>query len=166
MHFISPKATRLLATGLFLSVAISGCASQQSEAPPASQETVDVSTLEKSGTLTFEGRAYNLILGGTWGEGQLSYKGSVYKFKAKTVGAGYQVGIKDVNVTGTVYDLKNLSDFSGTYWGVRAAGTVGVGAGVANVQNNKKVVIGIKATSKGFAADLGAGLARIVIELM
>ncbi len=166
MHFVSSKVSRLLATGLFLSLAISGCASQQSEAPPASQETVDLSKLEKSGTLTFEGRAYNLILGGTWGEGELSYKGSVYKFKAKTIGAGYQIGVKDVTVTGTVYDLKNVSDFSGTYWGVKAAGTVGVGAGVASVQNKNDVVIEMKAASEGFAADIGAGVARIVMELM
>jgi hypothetical protein len=166
MHFISSKVSGLLATGLFLSVAVSGCASQQSEAPPASQKTVDVSKLQKSGTISFEGRAYNLFDGGTWGEGQLSYKGSVYKFKAKTIGAGYQVGVKDITVTGTVYDLKNVSDFSGTYWGVKAAGTVDVGAGVASVQNKNNVVIGIKSASEGFAADLGAGMARIVIQLM
>jgi hypothetical protein len=166
MHFISSKVSRFLATGVFLSVAISGCASQQSEAPPASQETVDVSTLEKSGTLTFDGRAYNLIVGGTWGEGQLSYKGSVYKFKAKTIGAGYAVGVKEVDVEGTVYNLNKVSDFSGTYWGVKAAGTVGVGRGYASVQNSEGVVVEIEADSEGFAADIGAGLARIVVELM
>jgi hypothetical protein len=164
MFFTSPKGVRLLATGLFLSVALLGCASQRSGAPP--QETVDISKLEKSGTITFEGRSYALIVGGAWGEGQLSYKGKVYKFKAKTVGAGYQVGVKTVTVKGTVYDLKNVSDFSGTFWGVKAAGTAGVGVGVANVQNKNKVVMELTSTSKGLAADLGAGLARIVVELI
>ena len=77
MRFTSSKSSLLLAISLFLSIAISGCASQQTETPPRSQETVDHSTLEKSGTLTFEGRAYNLIVGGTWGEGELTYKGKV-----------------------------------------------------------------------------------------
>ena len=166
MHKIPYKALRLLGAALFLSVAVSGCASQDSKAPSESERTVDISQLEKSGTITFEGRAYNLIVGGTWGEGALSYKGNVYKFKAKTVGAGYQVGVKDVTVTGTVYDLRNINDFAGTYWGVKAAGTVGVGAGVANVQNKNKVVIEFTSTSKGLAADIGAGAARIVVELL
>lgn len=165
MNNISSKTIQVFAIGLLSVVLMAGFASK-SNAADAPEKSVDASEMKKSGTLTFKGRSYNLIVGGTWGEGVLTYKGKTYKFKAKSVGAGYAVGVKDTNVTGVVYDLKNLNDFSGSYYGVKAAGTAFVGAGAANVQNSNGVVLSMKSTSAGVAVDVGAGLSRIVVELV
>lgn len=165
MNSILSKTMQVLAMGLLVTVFLGGCASK-SKTPDTSKKTVDASKMEKSGSLTFEGRAYNLIAGGTWGDGVLTYKGKQYKFKAKSIGAGYAVGVKDVKVKGVVYDLKNVNDFAGTYWGVKAVGTLFVGAGAANIQNSNGVVLSMKSTGKGVAVDVAPGLSRVVIELV
>lgn len=161
MNNMLSQTMKIMAAGVLSVVFLGGCASQSNK----SEKMVDASKMEESGTLTFEGRAYNLIAGGTWGDGVLTYKGRQYKFKAKSIGAGYSAGVKDVTVKGVVYDLKNINDFAGTYWGVKAAGTIFVGPGAANIQNSNGVVLSMKSTSVGAAVDVAAGLSRVVIEL-
>ena len=163
MHKILSKTMLMLAVGLLSAAFMAGCASQgkKSDKP---QKKVDASKMEQSGTLTFSGRSYKLIVGGGWGDGILNYKGKQYKFKAKTVGAGYAVGVKDVDVKGVVYNLKKPADLAGSYYGVQASGTAFVGAGAANVENKNEVVLSLKSHSEGFAVDIAAGVAWIKIE--
>lgn len=164
MNNILSRTIQVFAIGLLTATFMVGCDSlgKKSEAP---KKTVDVSKLENSGTLTFSGRSYKLIVGGGWGDGVLTYKGKKYKFKAKTVGAGYAVGVKDVDVKGNVYNLKKPADLAGSYYGIQAAGTAFVGAGAANLQNKKEVVLSLKGTSKGFAVDAAAGVAWLKIKM-
>jgi len=158
MNNILSNTMRLVAIGLLSAVFMSASAAQEE------MDSVDVSKMKQSATLTFEGRAYNMIIGGTWGHGNLTYKGKQYRFRAKSVGAGYAVGVKDVEVKGVVYNLNSVDDFAGTYWGVKAAGTAFVGVGASNIQNSRGVVISAKSNSTGVAVDIAAGLARIVID--
>jgi hypothetical protein len=159
------KMMKVIAVTMFAAVLLLGYLSQGMASGHDQEKEVDASKMEQSGTLTFHGESMNLIAGGTWGEGVLSYKGKQYKFKAKSIGAGYSVGYKEVDSKAAVYNLKNVNDFAGTYWGVKAGGTLFVGAEVANVTNEKDVLLNISGTSEGAAVDIAAGLKRIVIEM-
>jgi len=160
--------SKAIAMGILSAVVVSGCSST----PPANDgmskntevKKVDTSKMVRSGSLTFDAKAYNLIVGGTWGQGVLTYKGKQYKFRGKSVGAGYALGTKDVWGSGTVYNLNNVADFAGTYYGVKAGGTAGVGASALGLQNSKGVYVNINSQSQGVAVDASAGVARVVVE--
>ena len=165
MNIVLSKTMKIVAAGVLSAVFLAGYASQ-SMAADKPMETVDANKMHVSGSLTFHGESINLIAGGSWGEGVLSFKGKQYKFKAKSLGAGYSIGVKEVDAKAVVYNLKNIKDFAGTYWGVKAAGTLFYGASATNVTNSKDVMLNIDGTSEGAAVDIAAGLARIVIELV
>ncbi len=165
MQNIISKAMKVVAAGVLSAVFLVSYASP-SMAADKSMETVNADEMHVSGSLTFQGKAINLIAGGTWGEGVLSFEGKQYKFKAKSLGVGYSLGVKKVDSKAIVYNLKDIKDFPGTYWGVKAAGTLFYGAGAVNVQNSKGTMLNITGTSKGAAVDIAAGLARIVVELV
>ena len=159
------KTMKVMAVTMLAAVLLLGYSSQGLASGHDQQKEVDASKMEQSGTLTFHGESISLIAGGTWGEGVLSFKGKQYKFKAKSIGAGYTAGYKEVDAKAVIYNLKNINDFAGTYWGVSAGGTLFVGAQVANVTNDKDVLLNISGTSEGAAVDIAAGLKRIVIEM-
>jgi len=59
------------------------------------------------------------------------------------------VGIKQATGVGNVYNLKNLADFEGKYVKVAAGATVGGGAGVTSMRNDKGVVINLTSVGQG-----------------
>jgi hypothetical protein len=64
-----------------------------------------------SATLTMKETEVGLIIGGDWGKGTLSFEGGEHAFKltgAKVGGAGITVA----EVSGDVYNLTNVEDFT------------------------------------------------------
>ena len=165
MNIVLSKTMKVVAAGILSAIFLTGYASQ-SMAADKPMETANADEMHVSGSLTFHGESINLIAGGTWGEGVLSFEGKQYKFKAKSLGAGYSIGVKETDSKAIVYDLKDIKDFAGSYWGVKAGGTLFYGAEAANVQNSKGVMLNITGTSEGAAVDIAAGLKRIVVELV
>ena len=105
-------------------------------------------------TIQFSSGSVAAGIGFSWGSGTLRYKGKSYPIKVDglTVGA---VGVTRANATGSVYHLKRLEDFPGTYAAVGAGAAVGGGGSVASMQNQNGVVIKAKSTSQGVKLKLG-----------
>src|SRR5258708_5808009 len=79
-------------------------------------------------TLTLSEGSVAAGVGYSWGKGQLSYKGKTYPIKVDGLSVG-EVGITRATARGSVFNLRKLEDFSGTYVSGAAEATVGGGAG-------------------------------------
>jgi hypothetical protein len=114
-------------------------------------------------TLHLEQKSVAAGVGFSWGKGTLRYKGHTHEVTVDglTVGA---VGAKSVNANGSVYHLKKLEDFDGTYAAVSTAATVGGGGGVLTMKNQNGVVINLGSTSKGLAFTVGASGVTLALK--
>jgi hypothetical protein len=101
-------------------------------------------------------------IGFSWGSGTLTQAGKTYPLKIDGLTVG-NVGITKASAWGRVYNLKNVSDISGTYAAVGTGATVGGGGSAIAMRNTKGVVIDIFTTTEG--VSLGIGTAGVKIEL-
>ena len=102
------------------------------------------------GTVKITSRIVAPGIGLSWGEGVLSFKGRDYPFTFKATGLFRDVDAKiaAAELSGRVFELKSLEDFSGNYQRVEpetvAGGTVG-----AAMKNQKGVVVNLVSTVEG-----------------
>ena len=89
------------------------------------------------------------------GKGTLYYNGSRHHFTISGLGAGGMGGQK-ISATGKVYNLNNLSQFSGTYRGVSRGLTLIEGKMHAKLTNGNGVVMYLAAQTEGLASSMGA----------
>jgi hypothetical protein len=64
------------------------------------------------------------------------------------------VGVSDYTATGSVYNLKKLEDFEGTYAAATAGATVAGGVSGAAMRNQNGVLIQLSATRQGLQFTL------------
>jgi hypothetical protein len=88
------------------------------------------------------------------GKGTLYYHGR-HHFTISGLGAG-GMGAQKISATGKVYNLNNLSDFSGTYRGISRGLTLIEGQMHAKLQNGNGVVMYLAAQTEGVASSMGA----------
>jgi hypothetical protein len=89
------------------------------------------------------------------GKGILHYNGQRHHFTISGLGAGGMGGQK-ISATGKVYNLNNLSDFSGTYQGISSGLTLIEGRMHAKMTNGNGVVMYLAGETEGLASSLGA----------
>lgn len=107
------------------------------------------------GKVTLKGGSVAAGIGYSWGHGDLDYHAGTHRFTIKGVSIA-EVGADKYTATGHVYNLKNLSDFSGNYVAA-AAGIAVAGGGTATyLKNEHGVVIKLLATDIGLKFDLAA----------
>ncbi len=111
---------------------------------------------QPSGTITISQTQVALLISGTLGGGKLTYKGKTYPFSIGGLGVG-GIGISTMNATGTVYDLKSITDFAGLYGQARTGWAAGKeGEGKMWMQNEAGVIIELKAKRDGVMLAMGA----------
>ena len=66
------------------------------------------------------------------------------------------VGASRASARGSVYNLKKLEDFNGTYAAVKAGATVGGGASASALKNQNGVRINLTSTSRGVKFTVAA----------
>jgi len=88
------------------------------------------------------------------GKGTLYYHGR-HHFTISGVGVG-GAGDQNISATGKVYNLNNLSDFSGTYHGVSRGLTLIEGKMHAKLTNGNGVVMYLAGETEGLASSMGA----------
>src|SRR5262247_3329097 len=93
-------------------------------------------------------------LGFSWGGGTLTYRGRRYPVSVDGLSVG-SVGISRATASGSVFNLKKLEDFNGTYTAVGAGAAVGGGASIATMQNQNGVRITLRSRSQGVKFTLG-----------
>ena len=89
------------------------------------------------------------------GKGTLYFNGRTHHFTISGGGVGGS-GAQKVSATGKVYNLNNLSQFSGTYHGVSRGLTLIEGQMHAKLTNQNGVVMYLAGTTEGLASSLGA----------
>ena len=89
------------------------------------------------------------------GKGTLNYNGQRHHFTISGVGVGGAGGQK-ISATGKVYNLNNLSDFSGTYHGVSRGLTLIEGKMHAKLTNGNGVTMYLAGETEGVASSMGA----------
>ena len=117
-----------------------------------------------SATVEIQQTQIAFIGSGDLGGGKLFFKGKIYKFTIGGLGIG-GIGITTMTATGNVYNLKEVSQFAGTY----AQGRVGVTVGSSDngglwLQNETGVVMQLKAKREGVALSLGGDAIYIDFE--
>ena len=117
-----------------------------------------------SATVEIQQTQIAFIGSGNLGGGKLFFKGKTYKFTIGGLGIG-GIGITTMTATGNVYNLKEVSQFAGTY----AQGRVGVTVGSSDngglwLQNESGVVMQLKAKREGVALSLGGDAIYIDFE--
>ena len=89
------------------------------------------------------------------GKGILNYNGQRHHFTISGLGAGGMGGQK-ISATGTVYNLNNLSQFSGTYRGISRGLTLIEGKMHAKLTNGNGVTMYLAGETEGVASSMGA----------
>lgn len=102
-------------------------------------------------------------IGWSWGRGEVSFQGKSYRVKIEGLAVA-EVGITKAEATGTVYNLKDVSDLNGVYAAAGAEGTAGKGAGVSSLRNDKGVVINLKSETKGANIKIAASGLKLTVE--
>jgi hypothetical protein len=120
--------------------------------------------LVEAGTVEVKAEQVRLIIGGAKGTGVLHFQGKDYHFKMSGASVG-GAGVTKVDSVGTVYNLKSIQDFPGTYSGMGAGAVAVKGVGASNWQNSKGVVVAMKAKSAEGVA-LNMGINSVSIELV
>ena len=123
---------------------IGGCASMTQA--PSTPPSATVSIREWSAA--YYGSA-------TAGQGILNYNGQRHRFTISGVGVGGAGGQK-ISATGKVYNLNNLSDFSGTYHGISRGLTLIEGKMHAKLTNGNGVTMYLAGQTQGIASSMGA----------
>ncbi len=136
-----------LLAAAFCSVALAGAAAAE----------------ERSGTVRITSTSIALGIGVTWGDGELTYKGEVYKFSVRGLSV-LDLGVSSVTAVGPVFDLKKLEDFNGNYFAGQAGAAVGGGASASRMQNQNGVVISLTATQTGAKLTLAAEGVQIELK--
>ena len=73
------------------------------------------------------------------------------------------VGVTWASAAGKVYNLSNLSNFSGTYMAADAGATLGGGASATAMRNQNGVVIELTGTSQGLNIKLAVEGVRLTL---
>jgi len=138
----------------FLSAALAAVLISGGVAVPASRAD-DAAAPAPDAALSLSGGAVAAGIGFVWGSGQLDYKGSPHPVKVSGLSI-VDVGAAKIDATGSVYNLKSLKDFNGTYTTFSAGATIAGGGGAAYLKNQNGVVIKLNSTSTGLRFNLSA----------
>jgi hypothetical protein len=96
------------------------------------------------------------ILGVGGGSGTLTFSGNVYPITVGGVSVG-TIGIADMQLRGTASNLQNAADLAGTYTATSASVAFVGGAKVAQLQNERGVIIQVSGVEIGLEASLNLG---------
>jgi len=111
---------------------------------------VDVSTAQPAGTVTGSVKTIGFMVSARWGDGVLTLaNGEERRFKV--VGAkALETGVAENDFTGEVFNLQNIDDFEGTYYGASTNINVGpLGKGEAIANNKRCVVVKLRMSGTG-----------------
>lgn len=142
----------------FFSVLLMGLAFVSSGAMAADATKVP------SGTVNITETQFALIVGGSRGSGVLNYQGQSYPFKISGMSVGVNVGISKVSLAGEVYDMKDISKFSGTFTKLESSVTLGGGVGGTILKNQNGVIMRLVSTSEGVQLNLSSSGVTVKLE--
>jgi len=117
-----------------------------------------------SGTVSINETQFALIIGGSTGGGVLTYQGKQYPFKLSGMSLGANVGVSKLSASGEVYDLNDISKFSGTFSKLESSITLGGGVGGTVLRNENGVIMRLSSTSQGLQLNLSASGVTVKLD--
>ena len=113
------------------------------------------------GTVYISAKQISFLVSGQKGGGTLWFKGKSYPFKIGGLGVG-GIGVSKLEAKGEVYDLKDPSDFFGSYAAARVGWAVGeASSGQMWLKNPDGVILHLWTVRKGLTLSLGADVIEI-----
>jgi hypothetical protein len=110
-------------------------------------------------------KSVGIGIGGSTGDGVLSYQGKDYPVTVSGLNIA-DLGVSQFQGAGKVYDLKNISDFSGNYAAAQAAFAVRGGQSSLSMRNVKGVTIVIlQDEGKESGTRFGLGPSGVTLKL-
>src|SRR5262245_38395403 len=117
-----------------------------------------------SGRISLYATSVAAGVGVQWGDGTLTLNdGKQYKFTVQGLEVG-GVGFSEARAQGEVYNLNNLSDFSGVYVAAEANAAIGSGPGARTMRNQHGVVINLSSAQQGVKLTLAGEGVRIALK--
>jgi len=114
-------------------------------------------------TVKMSGKSISAGVGYSWGSGVLTYQGKDYPFSVSGLSAG-NIGAGSAELSGQVFNLKNLADFNGNFTSVGAGATVAGGGGAMSMRNQSGVVMNVAGTTKGLTFKLGVDGMKVELK--
>jgi hypothetical protein len=114
-------------------------------------------------TLKLSAKSVAAGVGWSWGGGTLTYQGKSHDVEVDGLTVG-QVGAASIDAVGSVYHLKKLEDFNGTYTAVAGGATIGGGGGGLVMQNANGVEVTMHATTQGVSLTAGASGVKLSLK--
>ena len=114
-------------------------------------------------TVKMTGKSLSAGVGYSWGSGTLTYQGKEYPFSISGLSAG-NIGAGSAELSGQVFNLKNLEDFNGNYTSVGAGATVAGGGGGMAMKNQNGVVMNVVGTTRGLTFKLGVDGMKVELK--
>jgi hypothetical protein len=143
------RAIRLVAAVLLAAAGLAGASTE--------------SNAQTTGTVRLHIVRAGFIVGIGGGSGTLIYHGRSYPLSIGGIGIG-SLGVAAVDLVGTAYHLRRPADIAGTY-GAAGAGAAFVGGGqVAQLQNNRGVILQVQGPQVGFQVSIGLGGMTIALR--
>lgn len=109
-----------------------------------------------TGTVRFNVFKIGFIVGVGGGNGTLTYNGAVYPLSVSGMSIG-TIGIAGMELVGTASNLRNVADIAGTYGAGSASVAVVGGAKIAQLQNERGVILRVQGAEVGLEASLNLG---------
>lgn len=106
------------------------------------------------GEITLELKGVGALVGVSWGNGMLHFKGKKYPIHVEGLAVG-DIGFAKISARGKVYNLKHHLDVTGTYAAAGAGVALAGGAAGLVMKNERGVVIDLSASQAGVKLNLG-----------
>ena len=94
------------------------------------------------------------IVGGGGGNGILHFQGKGYNLSVGGVSLGATIGVARVEYVGEVQNLKNVKDIEGTYTAVTASAAAAGGAAITDLQNSRGVRLRLQGRQIGLMVSV------------
>lgn len=109
-----------------------------------------------SGQVAIEIYKAGFIVGVSGGKGTLTYQGKTYNLGVGGVSLGATIGASKAELVGVAENLNNASDIAGTYSAVQAGLAAAGGTKSAQLKNSKGVILKLQGKQIGleFSLDL------------
>jgi hypothetical protein len=104
-----------------------------------------------------------LLVGGGVGSGTLVYRGKTYPFRITGLSFGITAGATVGRLDGWASDIREVSDFAGTYSSVGGGFALAGGVNGVHLRNEKGVTIVLQGPKVGL--ELAANISQVTISL-
>jgi len=117
----------------------------------------------ESGTISFSVLKAGWVIGGSGGNGTLTFQGKRYPISIGGISAGFVFGASETRFHGTVRNIRSASDVAGVYGAAGGGAAIGAGAQVLVLRNEKGAEL--RLTGRQVGLQVNADLSGLSIAV-